>query len=213
MKINFRIILILTVLALASLACLTSSPKQQGDVLFSDDFSKTSSGWDKISDELYVTDYLDGVYRILVNDTASYAWANPGNQSFTNVHIEVDATKAGGPDDNDFGIICRSTDINHFYFAVISSDGYFGILKMQGTESSILGREFLEPSDLIIQGGATNRIRFDCVDSTLTLYINGTQVDQQTDSEYTEGNVGLIAGTYEEIGTDMRFDNFFVYQP
>ena len=76
-----------------------------------------------------------------------------------------------------------------------------------------MGRENLIPSDLIAQGAATNQIRFDCVGSTLTLYINGTQVDQQFDEDYVAGNVGLIAGTYDEAGTDILFDNFVVYQP
>jgi hypothetical protein len=213
MKMNYRIAVVLLVLALASLACLTTTPHQSGDVLFSDDFSRTNSGWDKYSDSRFLTDYLDGTYRIQVNDTSSYAWANPGNRSFTDVRIEVDATKAGGPDDNDFGVICRTKDINHFYFGIITSDGYYGIIKMNGENSSLLGRDNLETSSLINQGAATNHIRFDCIGSTLTLYVNGTQIDQQTDGEYTEGNVGLIAGTYDVSGTDIRFDNFFVYQP
>ena len=53
-------------------------------------------------------------------------------------------------------------------------------------------------SDKINQGAATNHIRFDCVGSTLTLYVNGFQVDQQTDTDYTTGNVGLTwHGTFE----------------
>ena len=34
-----------------------------------------------------------------------------------------------GPDDNDFGIICRYIDDNQFYYAIISSDGYYGIVR------------------------------------------------------------------------------------
>jgi hypothetical protein len=68
-------------------------------------------------------------------------------------------------------------------------------------------------SDLIAQGAVTNHIRFDCIGPTLTLFVNGTQVDQQTDSEYTTGNVGLVAGSFTTAGTDILFDNFIVYKP
>jgi hypothetical protein len=150
---------------------------------------------------------------IVVNKMLSDAWSNPGSFNFTDVRVEVDATKADGSDNNDFGIICRYVDSTHFYFAAISSDGYYGILKMSEGEYSVIGRENLIPSDLINLGGATNQIRFDCIGSTLTLFINGTQVDQQVDTDFTSGNVGLIAGTYEEAGTNIFFDNFYVYQP
>ena len=65
-----------------------------------------------------------------MNDTRTDAWANPGSESFIDTRIEVDATKNGGPDDNDFGIICRYTAAESFYYAIISSDGYYSIMKM-----------------------------------------------------------------------------------
>ena len=143
----------------------------------------------------------------------SDSWANPDNNVFSNVSVEVDATKMGGPDDNDFGVICRYQGTDQFYYAVISSDGYYGITKVTSATSTLLGRDSLEFSDAINQGIATNHIRFDCSGNLLTLYVNGQQIDQQTDGDYITGNVGLIAGTYDTPGTDVLFDNFFVYQP
>jgi hypothetical protein len=132
---------------------------------------------------------------------------------FSNVSIEVDTTKNGGPDDNDFGVICRYQGADQFYYAIISSDGYYGITKVTSQSSDLIGATELLPSDAINQGSASNNIRFDCNGDVLTLFVNGQQVDQQTDSEYTSGNVGLIAGTYDTAGTDILFDNFSVYQP
>ena len=43
--------------------------------------------------------------------------------------------------------------------------------------------------------------------------MNGQQLIQVQDAEFTAGDVGLIAGTYDVPGTDIRFDNFIVYQP
>jgi len=110
-------------------------------------------------------------------------------------------------------VICRYIDADQYYFAVVSSDGYFGINKASTDTTEILGRDYLEYSNLINQGSATNHIRFDCVDQELRLYINGQLIDQQSDGEYKSGNVGLIAGTYNTPGTEVLFDNFGVYAP
>lgn len=211
---SVRLFFIVFILALSSLACFsTGTQSAPNNVLFTDDFSNTDKKWDQVSDASVTTDYYNNAYRIVVNDTTSDSWANPESESFTDVHIEVDATKNGGPDDNDFGLICRYTDVDKFYYAVISSDGYYGIMKMTSDTGKPIGNDSLLQSDKIIQGAATNHIRFDCVGSTLTLYVNGSQLDQQTDSDYTTGNVGLVAGTFDTGGVDILFDNFFVYKP
>lgn len=211
MRLSSRLLAIVVFLVFAIAGC-QGNPKS-GDVLFSDDFSSPTNGWSELDDENFTTAYIDGAYQITVHNTYTDAWGNPGTNTFTDVRIEVEATKNAGSNNNDFGIICRYQDITRFYFGAISSDGYYGILKMSEGKYSVLGRENLIPSDLIHQGNAANNIRFDCIGPTLTLFVNGTQVDQQTDSDYMNGNVGLIAGTYDEPGTDLLFDNFFVFQP
>jgi len=209
-----RFILIILILFLASLACFgTGTKTPTSDVLFSDDFTDTSKKWDQVSETTRTTDYYNSAYRITINDTNSDTWANPGDESFTDTRIEVDATKNSGPDDNDFGVICRYTDVDKFYYGVISSDGYYAIMKMTSSGGAPIGKDNMAESDQVTKGAATNHVRFDCVGSILSLYVNGTQVDQQTDTEYTAGNVGLVAGTFSEVGTDILFDNFFVYKP
>jgi hypothetical protein len=125
----------------------------------------------------------------------------------------MDATKNGGPDYNDFGIICRYTSAKNFYYGVIGSDGFYAIFKKTKEGGIQLGSGAEQFSNKIMLGAAPNHIRFDCVGSTLTLYVNGTQIDQQTDGDYATGNVGLIAGSYKESGTDILFDNFIVNKP
>lgn len=181
-------------------------------VLFSDDFSDTGSGWDRVNTAEGVTDYADGGYRIYVNQANHDYWANP-SQSFTDVRVEVDATKVGGPDDNDFGVICRYQDTQNFYAFLISSDGYYGVLRVVDGSSGTIGSDGMEQSDAILQGASTNKVRADCVGSELTLYVNGRQVTSVNDSTFSSGDVGLMAGTFEQVGTDILFDNFLVLQP
>ena len=209
-----RPLIIILTLAITSLACLgTATQSVSKDLLFSDDFSDTSKKWDQVTDGSRTTDYYSDAYRIVVNDAYSYAWANPQDEIFTDTENEVDATKNAGPDDNGFGVICRYTDVDKFYYGFLSNDGYYAIMKMTPGGESPIGRDNMLESSEILQGSATNHIRFDCVGSTLTLYVNGHQLDQQTDAEYITGNVGLIAGTFSTAGADILFDNFSVFKP
>jgi hypothetical protein len=68
-------------------------------------------------------------------------------------------------------------------------------------------------SDKILKGDATNHIRADCVGDTLTLYVNGEKLAEAKDSDFTSGDVGLMAGTFDQVGVDIRFDNFVVSRP
>ena len=61
--------------------------------------------------------------------------------------------------------------------------------------------------------GETNRLRVDCIGNRLSLYVNGEIVAEVTDGDLASGDVGLASGTYDDPGTDMRFDNFVVYRP
>jgi hypothetical protein len=202
-------------LALASLACrafLGNGVAQPGEVLFQDDFSNPSSGWNRASTEVGETDYADGMYRIFVNQTYMDVWSKPG-LAFTDVRIEVDAIKVSGDRDNRFGVICRAIQPGSFYTFIISSDGYYGIGRINGEEFTLIGMDAMQPSDAIHQGSAYNRIRADCIADRLALYVNERKLAEVSDDQFKSGDVGLIAGTYDIAGTDVRFDNYTVYQP
>ena len=181
-------------------------------LLFQDDFSNPDSGWDRLENEDGVTDYQDGQYRILVNTTNTDVWANPG-LNFTSTVIEVDATKVGGDDNNDFGVVCRYKNGENFYFFVISSDGYYGIGKVQDGQQVLIGMESMPPTDAVKQGNATNRIQAYCDGSTLRLLVNGELLAETTDEDLTSGDVGLLAGSFHTPGTDILFDNIVVQEP
>jgi len=210
------IILSIVALAASSLACglfSAGSSTTQSDILFQDDFSDSSSGWDQVNTSDAITDYAGGAYNIVVNKTQYDSWANPGQSFAGDVQVEVDATKNGGPDTNDFGVICHYQDVSNFYFLQLTSDGYAVIGKVTNGDQTYISGEKLQEASAVKQGDATNHIRADCVGNTLTLYANGDQVATATDTEHTGGDVGLIAGTFDTGGADILFDNFVVKKP
>ena len=218
MKKTFAILAAVMLVTLACSLSPVSTPTgggggQASNVLFSDDFSNTGSGWDQRQDTNYVSDYANGGYRLSVNDTNYDIWANPSKSFPGDVRVEVDATKLAGPDDNDFGLICRYQDKNNFYFFLISSDGYAAIGKYEGGNQKLISSDKMVKAEGITLGAATNHIRADCIGSDLKLYVNGNLAATATDSSFTSGDVGLMAGTFDVPGTDILFDNFYVYRP
>jgi hypothetical protein len=183
-----------------------------GGVLFKDDFSDPASGWMQGEDEYGITEYSDGRFRILVNSDVTGKISIP-RLFFTDVIIEVDATKVAGPDDNDYGVICRYQDENNFYLFEISSDGYYSIGKYKDNQLLLIGMEQMQTSDMIRQGQAANRIRASCIGTLLSLSVNGQKLSEVEDADFSAGDVGLIAGTFETPGTDILFDNFKVLKP
>ena len=207
------IILVLTGLA-CSVAGGDTGPTPDPNILFQDDFSSSSSGWDTVRNDTGMTDYDQDGYRIQVLETNTDYWANPGLSTLTDVSVSVEVKKLSGPDDNDFAVICRYVDVDNFYAFLASSDGYFGITKIVAGSQELIGQDQLQPTDAIQQGvDALNTLHADCVGSTLTFTINGTQVGQVQDSTFTVGDVGLMAGTFDAPGTDILFDNFVVRKP
>jgi hypothetical protein len=206
-------------LFLASLACstgslqATNSPAGAGNtVLFQDDFSDPSSGWMTVHEPDQIMAYENGGFRIWVNQPNFDYWSVPGLR-FTDVSIEVDITKLGGPDDNDIGVICRYKNSDNFYGFLISSDGYYGISERQNGEHQVIGMDGMKHSSTIHTGNAVNHVRADCVGNTLTLSVNGVQLVKVEDSSLAVGDVGLLAGSFDQPGVDILFDNFVVKKP
>jgi hypothetical protein len=221
-----NLILTLVILLFASLACCGAAgiacgaPTQPGNILYQDDFSNPSSGWPSVTDSDGITDYDKGSYRIRVDTIGADKngmdrWVHPNQDLKGDVRIEVDATRIAGPNDNDMGVLCRYTkknDTYSFYYFLITSDGYVGIAKMKDSNSKLISSEKMTHSDAVKKTSA-NHIRADCIGHQLTLYVNGVQVATATDSEYTGGDIGLIAGTFTTPGVDVHFDNFVVTKP
>ena len=223
---NLKFFLTLSILILSTSCALPtgiSGPTVElpvpasGSVLFQDDFSNPLSGWDHVSSPGGVMDYDSGVYRFLINASHFNYWSTPGTvRQYADMRVEVDTAKLAGPDSNRAGILCRFQNVEgapHFYFFVVSSDGYYAVGRTNGLESVLLGQEQMALSANINMGMAINHLRADCIGDTLTFYVNGFPISQVNDATLTSGEVGLLAGTFDEGGVDIIFDQFIVLQP
>jgi hypothetical protein len=179
--------------------------------LFFDDFSDSTSGWERFTSAEGTMDYDGNGFRFLVNALDTNFWSVPG-QSYKDVRVEVDVAKVNGPDENRIGVLCRFLQGNYYFF-MVSSDGYYTIGKFIGGNVIQLGQTQMQFNPSIHTGLAVNHLRGDCIGDSLTFYVNGSPVAQAHDPDFSEGDVGLLAGTFSQPGVDVIFDNFFVLQP
>jgi hypothetical protein len=224
MKNKFWIAFLLSVLLLSSIACSTSSllsgstnegtastSEETKNILLSEDYSNSKSGWDIYAEDLLSADYENGMYVITNDDPQSYAWGI-ANKYFTDTSIEMDTQLLSGPMDVESGIICRKNG-NNFYYGLISIDGYYGIFKSTEEDFLMVQMENMPFNNAIKLGNEVNRVRFDCIGSTLSLFANDILLAEVTDPDYTSGDIGLIVGTYDDPGAKFGFDNLVVLKP
>ena len=207
------LMVLLTGCSLPSLDQSASAAVQPGNILYKDDFSDPTSGWETWSEPSgSMVAYQNGGLRIYIAEKQYDFWSRPGKR-VSDVRLEVDAIKLGGPDDNDFGLICRYQDRDNFYAFLTSSDGYAGILKVKAGKYVIISGSQMAYSESVHRGTAQNHLRADCTGANLSLYVNEKKILGVQDQDFKTGEIGLIAGTGGVAGADLYFDNFWAYKP
>jgi len=186
----------------------------EGELQWTDDFSDPESGWQAESDASAEVGYHTGVMRIFVKSPNRLAWASAG-RDFSDFRLAVEATQVAGPDDNEYGVLVRMQDLDHFYRFSISGDGYYLISKYDEGEWVALSDDWKSPTDpdAIQLGTATNRLEVICQGATMTFSVNGVQLEQVRDTGYSKGDIGLYAGSFFEPGVEVHFDNVRVDAP
>ena len=179
-----------------------------GAVLFYEDFESGFSRWSVsgIGSALLVA---DGSQVFSINEMAGdqFIWF-AGSSAWTDQIIEarVKVLAFNGTSSADVVAICgRLSSPTQFYYFAIQSDGKAKIKVNNGANSSL-------SSAVDVPGGfglnTWYTLRLSIVGSTLTAYINGTQVAQVTDTALTNGAVGLMVQR-----AAARFDDVYVRAP
>ena len=182
-------------------------------VLYEDDFSDPDSGWEHYREFDGVLDYENEGYRMYVNTTDNIFWVNLEDE-YSDLVIEVEATKIGGPDENRYGVMCRyDTETYAAYYFLIGSDGMYGIGLYKDVQLELLGNGEMQYSEFIGVQNAINTIHAECIGDSLTLVVNGETLLTIQDDTLQSGAIGLLAGTYDHPGTDFLFDNLQVFEP
>jgi len=191
-------------------AAPTAAPS--GTVLFSDDFSQVPNGWGvSESADAAVAYERDGL-RILVGQPGKDAWSVAGRK-FADVDLAASVKRLSGPEDNMIGLICRYQDHSNFYLAFVSTDGYYGIARIEQDSFHLISAKELQYNSFLAGLAGDFKLQALCSRDLLVLFVNGQALAQVRDSTFGMGDVGVFAGSYDQPGVDIVFDNFIVRQP
>lgn len=209
MKPNARMLFAIAALAIAALACQGLSvggPK----VILSDDFS--SEQWGTGSDADSSVEYAGDALNFFITRDLYFVWSTPNAENYQNAHIEVTANNNSTDSTGAFGIICNMQVTDVSYYFAITGAGQYAIGKSAVAQDDVFltNNDTWETSSAITSGASSYRIGADCgSNGTLTLYVDGQQIDSVVDTTYANGSVALFAWSGEQAsGTNVSFDDF-----
>jgi hypothetical protein len=189
----------------------TNTPTPTPEFLYKDDFEDPASGWPELDEDIIFSEYTDGGYRILVKLPLYFVWTRPDPiKQYSDIRIEVEVKKIGGPDQNSMGVMCRHKDNQNFYGFNITSLGQALIYKYEEGEYVGLSADSYEDVEGI-KSDDVNQLAAVCSGEELELYVNGDLVASATDSSFSKGQIALLAGNGDVAGADILFDNLYVY--
>ncbi len=188
----------------------TTPAAQESVLTYHVDFASPDSTWTEYDGPKGKSGNVEDAFQIRVDLPYQQITATPGKR-FTDVVIDFVAAQYEGPQDAYFGALCRYQNEQNYYYLIIGTDGYYSIGKVSNGNNVPLMNT--TTSQFILSGQAENTLRAECAGQDLSLYVNGVLLAQVQDGDFSSGDVGLLAGTLESTGADIRFTNFFVSQP
>jgi len=153
----------------------------------------------------------DGTYQYTIFDAINYTiWTFPFSKVIEDYYYEVTITMPNNCKDKDragiiFGTPSGETD-NGINFQ-ISCDGNYRLWIYDGSDTIDLIK-WKDSDELFSGAGKTNKIGVIHRNNKITLYINGTLVDQLSDDTYVgPGRIGFNIGVDDHDNVTFKFDN------
>jgi len=188
----------------------TPEPTPTLQVIYQDDFSDPSSGWERYQEMDGYLDYYEGGYRMMVEETDMVFWVvSPGK--FQSIRIDVDIEPLDELDTKRMGVLCSyNTEDFSFYGFLFDNNGRSAVLHYMQGEMEILGEEDFIEQDSLKRNARQYHLTAECSDETLRMYVDNQLLHYVKSVSLTEGEIGLLAGTVEEPGVDLLFKSLEV---
>ena len=179
-------------------------------IIIVDKFDGNSSiQWLLESDELGQTGIQNGelVFSIPAAGVARYATAQ--GIIAGNFIAEVEVIQRGGSTNSGYGMLIRVQDNQQFYRFDVTGNGYYMVEKRSaGGGVERLSQDWQQTSLLLTGTDVRNLLKVEARGSTLTFFINGFEVFEISDPAFSSGGIALDAGTFDQGGLIVAFDNF-----
>jgi serine/threonine protein kinase len=192
----------------------TEEPVSTGNTILEDDFSDDSV-WGVLTDSDSSIQYADEALQMIIQSENYFIWTTPDSETYEDVHMEVTVLNNDTDSNTAFGFLCnQQSDGDSFYYLVVTPLGQYVIAKAVTGEDDIFLTNNNEwaVSDLVEEDASSYRVGADCgTDGTLTLYVDGQEIDSVVDDSYSSGGIGLMTWSGEgSSNANVSFDDFLV---
>ncbi len=181
----------------------------EGDMMFVEDFSDNSNGWNLFDEPEGTVNITDGMLVFDVYVEGMVLWSVlPDSYDSLVMVADVEVIEPAG--DSNFGFVCGFVDSDNFTMLEISEDGYYSIWKYE--DDKYVSLVEWTYSDQIAAGGPY-LIGAYCGPDVLALALEDTLLAEITDPNYVPGLVGLTVESWDNPRAKIGFDNFYIMEP
>jgi hypothetical protein len=194
----------------------------KGTPLLADSFSSDAYGWNlQSSPGNYTVTLGNGVLGLQVEKHNVLWELLPGERTFGNFTLTVQAVLSQGDQNNGYGVYIRGTsdqetDLATYYRFELYGDGSYAIFK--GTRDSggnsiatKLVDYTLNPA--IRKRGEVNQIKIIAKGAALSFVVNGQLLKSITDTSFSSGSIALFVSNLPQAkpGAQAQFSQFALY--
>jgi len=201
----------------------TSAPATKDTPIFTDAFTNNNNGWNLQGDPGKFSASVGNGTMVLEDDNHSLLWELvPGQKTFSNFKLVVDAVLSKGDQNNGYGVFIRgasnqNSELATYYRFALYGDGSYAIFKgsvdANGNTTNTRLQDYTQ-DPAIKKGGGLNHIIIVANGPAMTLIVNGQPLKTVTDNSYTSGSVALFVINLNpsQTGGQATFSNFGIYQ-
>ena len=182
-------------------------------VFYQDDFTNPATNWPEKKFDNYFIGYHEPEYYHIEITSPNYKTVvfEPDKQIYTDATIEAKvftaSSKTAETGDFSFGVAFRRSGDQYYAFAISQRAKNWYVLKSTPNALTVLA----EGDDLDIHDpDFEDTIHVDAQGANFSFYINDALVSQVTDSEYTNGEIGLYVQTFDVATAHVHFDELIV---
>ncbi len=197
-------------------------PLPKGPPLFSDNFLNDTYGWNlQSSPGNYAVTLDNGSLSLQMNKNKLLWELLPGERSYRNFTLAVNAMLSQGDQNNGYGIYIRGasnaeSDLATYYRFELYGDGSYAIFKGitdasgKSADTKIVDYTL---SSAIQKQGKVNHIIIMAKGAALSFIVNDQMLQTISDPSYTSGSVALFVSNLSQAkpGATAQFSNLAIY--
>jgi len=187
----------------------------QSKLLFQEEFVQGhTANWILESDESGSAVIVPEQLMIELNAPNLVQYVTLAEPEFADFTFEVEVRQVSGSQSSTFGVLFRMQSAQEFYRFEIAGDGMYLLERHDANGSRVLFVDDWRDTVAINQGlNAVNVLKVVADGPRIAVFVNDTLLEEVVDEGYAEGKIALDVGTFDGAGTQVSFDNLYIYPP